>query len=323
MPRDITDRLVVYLKDAHSIEEQALTQLRHAPQVAGVPSLARMFEDHAAETEVHEQLVTDRLAAYDTAPSKVKDAVMKAGGAGFLLFAAVQPDTPGKLVAHAHSYEALELASYELLMRVAGRAGDDETVAAASRIRDQEEAMRDRLATTYDEAAAASLEKIRDDDPESRVATYLADAHALEAQAIQLLEKGPKIAGDDTLAAIYADHLEETRGQQALVEARLDAHDAPRSALKDAGLRLGALNWGTFFQTQRDTPGKLAAFAYAFEHLEIAGYELLARVAGDAGDTETVAAAERILAQERAAAVGIAGAFDRAADASLDAAGVA
>ena len=88
-------------------------------------------------------------------------------------------------------------------------------------------------------------------------------------------------------------------------------------------MRLGALNWGMFFQSHPDTPGKLAAFAFAFEHLEIAGYELLKRHAQRAGDAETVAAAETILGQERAAAERIAASFDVAAIASLRAVGVA
>ena len=82
-------------------------------------------------------------------------------------------------------------------------------------------------------------------------------------------------------------------------------------------MRAGALNWGMFFQMHPDTSGKLAAFAYAFEHLEIAGYEELERVARRVGDEETVAMAESILASERAAAQKLYGAFDRAAAASL------
>jgi ferritin-like metal-binding protein YciE len=82
-------------------------------------------------------------------------------------------------------------------------------------------------------------------------------------------------------------------------------------------MRLGALNWGGFFAAQPDTPGKLAGFAYAFEHLEIAGYEELKRVANRAGDQETVRVAERILAEERAAAKAIAANWDRAVEASL------
>jgi hypothetical protein len=46
---------------------------------------------------------------------------MRVGGVGFLLFARAQPDTTGKLLAHAYSYEHLELASYELLAQVAER----------------------------------------------------------------------------------------------------------------------------------------------------------------------------------------------------------
>jgi ferritin-like metal-binding protein YciE len=87
-------------------------------------------------------------------------------------------------------------------------------------------------------------------------------------------------------------------------------------------MRLGALNWGTFFQAQPDTPGKLAAFTFAFEHLEIGGYELLKRVASRAGDEATVQVVDRILTEERGAAEKIAAAFDRAVDASLEAQGV-
>ena len=46
---------------------------------------------------------------------------------------------------------------------------------------------------------------------------------------------------------------------------------------------MGGLNWGFFFQAQTDTPAKLAAFAYAYVHLKIAGYELLKRTALRAG----------------------------------------
>lgn len=88
-------------------------------------------------------------------------------------------------------------------------------------------------------------------------------------------------------------------------------------------MRLGALNWGMFFQAQPDTPGKLAAFAYAFEGLEIAGYELLTRVAERAGDEETAAIARRIRDEEQAMAERVAGAFDRATEASLRAQGLA
>jgi ferritin-like metal-binding protein YciE len=92
--------------------------------------------------------------------------------------------------------------------------------------------------------------------------------------------------------------------------------------LQDLAMRTGALGWGSFFQAHPDTPGKLAAFAYAFEHLEVGGYEQLKRFAERVGDVETARMAERILEQEREAAQRISAQFDRAASASLEAVGV-
>jgi ferritin-like metal-binding protein YciE len=317
----LQEQLTIYLTDAHSIEEQALQQLRTAPDIAGEPTLADVLRQHLAETEEQERSVRERLEAHGAAPSKVKDLVMRAGGAGFVLFAASQTDTPGKLTSHAFSYEHLELAAYELLMRVAERAGDTDTVELARRIRDQERAMGERLAGCFDVVVEASLQNAVRDDVQEHLNSYLADAHAIEAQAIQLLEKGPDIAGDPDLARIYSDHLTETREQQRLVEDRLHVRNSEPTAIKDAAMRLGALNWGMFFQAQPDTPGKLAAFAYAFEHLEIGGYEQLKRVAQRAGDDETIRVADYILEQERGAAERIASAFDRAVEASLEARG--
>jgi ferritin-like metal-binding protein YciE len=319
----LTEQLIKYLTDAHSIEEQALAQLRMAPRMAGDRQLADAFREHLTETEGQERRIRERLDAHDAAPSKVKDIVMQAGGVGFALFARSQPDTPGKLTAHAYSYEHLELASYELLLRVAERAGDEETVAVARAIREQERAMAERLALAFDRAAQASLAGKGSDDPREDLVKYLADAHAIEAQAIQLLERATKIAGDEELESGYREHLEETREQQRLVEERLQAVGGSPSKLKDAAMRLGALNWGVFFSSHPDTPGKLAAFAYAFEHLEIAGYELLGRVAVRAEDEETTRVAISIAAQERAAAARIAGAWDRAVEASLREVGAA
>jgi ferritin-like metal-binding protein YciE len=313
----LEEQLTTYLTDAHSIEEQALAQLRVAPRLAGDPQLAQAFRDHLAETEDQERRVRERLEARDAAPSKLKDVVMQVGGLGFALFARVQPDTPGKLTAHAFSYEHLELASYELLARVARRAGDDETAAMARAIAEQERAMGERLAAAFDRAAEASLKAKGAEDVRADVVKYLEDAHALESQSIGLLERGPSLAGDDELERGYREHLEESREQRRMVEQRLGELGASPSKLKDAALRLGSLNWGLFFQAHPDTPGKLAAFAYALEHLEIGGYELLTRVARRAGDVPTEQLAQRIIAQERAAADRIAAAWDRAAEASL------
>jgi|SRR3954447_13974817 len=320
---DIHEQLTKYLTDAHSIEEQALAQMRTAPKLAGDPQLAQAYERHLVETEGHEQTTRRLLEEREAKPSRLKDAVMALGGKGFLLFARLQPDTPGKLHAHALSYEGLEVSSYELLRRVAERAEEEDVANAARQIAAEEHEMMERLESTFDLAVDASLRALQPEDLREQLRKYLADAHAIEEQAIQLLERGPKLAGDPTLANIYSEHLEETRDHAELVQERLHALGGDSSSLKDAALRLGALNWGAFFQGHPDTPGKLAAFAHAFEYLEVGGYEQLRRVAERAADGETVETVDRILGQERAAAGRIAGAFEEAVTASLESVGVA
>jgi ferritin-like metal-binding protein YciE len=323
MPGTLSEQLVKHLTDVHSIEEQALQQLRVAPRLARDRELARAFREHLAETEDQERRVRARLEAHGADPSRMKDLIARAGGVGMVLFARSQPDTPGKLTAHAFSYEHLELAAYDLLALVAERAGDSETVEVARAIRWQEAAMAERLAAGFERAVEASLRDVAPDDLGEQVNKYLADAHAIESQAIQLLELGPKIAGQSDLADVIADHLGETRAQQEAVRERLSARGGRPSRFKDVALRGGGVNLGGFFAVQPDTPAKLAGFAFAFEHLEIAAYSQLALVARRAEDAETSELAERILGEERAAAAAVHEQFEPAVQAALAAQGVA
>jgi ferritin-like metal-binding protein YciE len=316
MPTTISDHLTAYLSDAHSIEEQALAQLRTAPDLASGERMKQAFRDHLIETEDHERSTKWLLEGRGSSPSWFKDFVMKVGGKGFILFARANPDTPGKLLAHSVSYEGLEEASYILLGTVAQESAEAEVADAAERIRLQETAMRERLEDCYDEGVDESLRALGEVELTEQVSKYLADAHAIEEQAIQLLERASG-RDDGNLTAAYKAHLAETRAQADAVEARLGTLGRDPSTMKDALMRMGAMNWTAFFEAHPDTPGKLAAFAYAFEWLEIAGYEQLKRVATRAGDTETVQLAQRIIAEERAAAEKLRGLLPEAARLSL------
>jgi ferritin-like metal-binding protein YciE len=168
----------------------------------------------------------------------------------------------------------------------------------------------------------ASLSDVDPDDLGDQLNKYLSDAHAIESQAEQMLKKAIDIGGDPKLSQDYEQHLEQTKKHKSLIEERLEARGASPNAIKDAAMKLGALNWGTFFAAQPDTPAKLAGFAYAFEHLEIASYEQLRRVAERAGDESAAGVAQMILPEERHAAETIWDGFDRAIDASLESVGV-
>jgi ferritin-like metal-binding protein YciE len=314
--RTIEDQLTKYLADVHSIEVQALAQMKAAPKLAGDGRLAVAFSAHLDETVEHERLVREELERRGADPSTLKDLAGRVGGWAMVAFARLNPDTPGKLAAHAFAYEHMELAAYELLRRTAQRARDEAVIALAEVVGGQERAMAERLSDCFDEAVDASLAQ-KGDRAAEQLASYLTDARAIEAQAAQLLQAGKRIAGVPALADAFREHLAETHEHQVLLEERLHARDARPSRFQNTALRLGAVNLGVFFAAQPDTPVKLAGFAYAFEHLEIAAYELLRRVADRAGDRETAAVAGRILVDERRAAERIAAAWDLAVDATL------
>jgi ferritin-like metal-binding protein YciE len=313
----LEEQLTKYLTDVHSIEEQALVQMRVAPKLTDDPAISSAFARHLTETEEHERAVRDCLERRGERPNRAKDLIAGLIGQGFGAFAKAQPDTPGKLVAHAFSYEHMEEAAYALLGLLAERLADSDILDLSRRIEGQEQEMAGRLQGLFDTAVDGSLRKVDRSDLAEQLNKYLADAHAIEQQALALLGRSPKLAGASELAAAYESHLDETKRHSELLETRLEARDGKRNILKDAALRLGALNWGAFFAAQPDTPAKLAGFAYAFEHLEIASYELLRRVAERAGDAETVQVAEQILGEERAAAEKLRSLFPEALDASL------
>jgi UDP-glucose 4-epimerase len=309
--RDRDEQIVKYLADVHSIELQALAQLRAAPEIAGDERLCQAFEQHLVETEGHERRVRERLEALGGEPSKLKDAAGAVGGWGMVGFAASQPDTPGKLTMHAFSFEHMELAAYELLKRLAERAGDEETARLAAEIAAEEQEMGERLEQSFDAAVEASLGEVDADRFGSALLAYLRDVHALEGQAEKLLKSGAERVDDEHLETVFRAHLGETRHHRERIAALLDERGAKPSLAKDAMLKAGGLNLTAFFGAQPDSTTKLAGFAFAFEHLEVAAYELLARVAARAGDEGVVAAAEEILAEERRAAERVAESWDR------------
>jgi UDP-glucose 4-epimerase len=309
--RDRDEQIVKYLADVHSIELQALAQLRAAPKIAGDERLSEAFEQHLIETEEQERHVRERLEALGGEPSKLKDVAGTVGGWGMVAFAASQPDTPGKLAMHAYSYEHMELAAYELLKRLAERAGDEETARMAADIAAEEGRMAERLERSFDTAVEVSLGAADPDELDSTLLAYLRDVHALEGQAETLLKASAKRVDDEHLESTFSHHLDETQHHRERIEHLLEERGAGPSLVKDAMLKAGGLNLSAFFGAQPDSTTKLAGFAFAFEHLEVAAYELLQRVAARAGDEGVVTVAEEILAEERRAAARVAQSWDR------------
>jgi ferritin-like metal-binding protein YciE len=319
MARDRQQEVIHFLSDLYSVEQQALVQMTDAPQLAGDEPLAEAFRTHEQETREHARLVGDRLEQLGGSTSALKDAVMKLGGRGFLLFARSLPETPGRLLSHACSYEAMEWAGYTMLVTMAEHAQDSQTAAVGRTIRGQEQAMRDRLAGRLGAVEALVHQGLDAEGVAPHVRKHLAEAHALERQSVKLLERSGEIARAPALEQVYHEQLDASTKHRAALEQRLDALGGSPSKIEDLALAIGGTNWSLFFQAQSDTPVKLAAFVYAFDHLRIAGYELLLRTARRAADADTEALVVQTLQTQRLVSDRLAGVFEESVLSTFDA----
>jgi ferritin-like metal-binding protein YciE len=154
---DYREELRKYLEEAHAMEEQSLQTVRAAEKAAGDPQLEALYRGHVKETEEHVRLIEERLEANGGSRSFAKDVAGRLTAAGLAVGVAGQRDTPAKLVAVAYGLESFEIASYELLRRVAERAGDRETVEAVDTILVNERQAAEKLAASYDLALERAL----------------------------------------------------------------------------------------------------------------------------------------------------------------------
>lgn len=289
-----------------------MSQLRSPPEVLGDGRLAGLFEQHLAETKEQERRLRERLQAHGAEPSTAENAAGRIDRIGAPFFIVEEPDTPAELLAHAFSYQHLEVAAYELLRLSAERAGDEATVGIAREIAEEEEAMAKRLEASFEAVVEVSLRDADQPAIELQLNRSLTGAHAIERQTLQLLDVAPKLVEDAELKRIFVEHLVETEDHLELLERRLEARQAEPSKAKDAALRFGGRSAGAFFSDQADPAAKLTGFAFALEHLESAAYELLAGMARRAGDRKTEAVATWIAAEEREAARKLGSNLDRA-----------
>jgi ferritin-like metal-binding protein YciE len=154
-------------------------------------------------------------------------------------------------------------------------------------------------------------------DLQSQLVKHLDEAYAMEQNVLRMLDGMIKTTDDPTILDALEHHRAETQGHAELMRGRLEAHGATPSAVREVGGIVGALVKLPLDLVRGDKAGRNARDAFATEHMEIASYELLERIARRTGDEETVQACQQIKAQEQAMAQRIAETWDLVVEQSL------
>jgi ferritin-like metal-binding protein YciE len=146
---------------------------------------------------------------------------------------------------------------------------------------------------------------------------HIDEAYAMETNVSRMLDGMISTTDDPEILAVLEQHRTQTERHAGRMRARLEAHDATPSGVRQVGGMVAALAKMPLDLIRGEKAGRNARDGYATEHMEIASYELLRRIAERAGDEETAQAAAEIIADEQAMAKFISDNWDRFAELSL------
>ncbi|AIX72358.1 MAG: DUF892 family protein [Mixta calida] len=133
--------------------------------------------------------------------------------------------------------------------------------------------------------------------------SWLRDAHAMEKQAEEMLEKmSARLEHYPDLKSRLQQHIEETRQQQQMLQQVIDRQDTSNSTMKDMMGKVAAMGQAVGGMFASDEVVKGAISGYVFEQFEIACYTSLIAAAELAGDHEGARVFEQIREQEKAMA---------------------
>jgi ferritin-like metal-binding protein YciE len=154
-------------------------------------------------------------------------------------------------------------------------------------------------------------------DLDTKLHDYLHDAHAMEKSVLRQLGSLMGTTKDAQLQAALEQHRGVTKQQIARLEERLEAHNEDPSSPADMGAEFTAFFRALANILRSDKPVRNAKDVFVTEHLEIAAYEALERLALSARDPETARVARENRAEEEEMARTVSESWDRVVDEML------
>ena len=152
-------QLIKHIDEAHAMEQNVLPMLDGMISTTDDPGILDALEHHKVQTQQHADRMAQRLEAHGAAPSTVKQIGGVLGALAKLPLDFVRGEKAGRNARDAYATEHLEIASYELLRRIAQKAGDEETARAAQEIIVEEAAMAKLIEENWDRFAELSLQE--------------------------------------------------------------------------------------------------------------------------------------------------------------------
>ena len=159
MATQLEEQLIKHLDEAHAMEQNVLRMLDGMISTTDDPELLDALEHHKMQTQRHADLMVRCLEAHDASPSMVRQAGGILQALAKLPLDLVRGEKAGRNARDGFATEHLEIASYELLRRIAEKAGDEETAKAATEIIVEEKQMADTISANWDRFVELSLKE--------------------------------------------------------------------------------------------------------------------------------------------------------------------
>ncbi|OAP39140.1 hypothetical protein AU381_08545 [Sinorhizobium glycinis] len=141
-----SDNLQAWLRDAHAMEEQAITMLTsQSRRLENYPELKARIDRHLQETRDQAAMLKRCLERLHGGTSTVKDISGKIVAIGQGLSGLFVSDEVVKGSLASYTFEHMEIASYKILIAAADFAGDQETKRVCETILQQEVEMAEWL----------------------------------------------------------------------------------------------------------------------------------------------------------------------------------
>src|SRR5438046_6207586 len=157
--QQLKDQLVKHIDEALAMEQNVLRMVDDMISSTDDDEIKSELRQLKLESEQHAERLEKRLAVHEASPSTVREAAGIMNALMMGVVARVRSERAGRNARDGYATEHFEIASYQLLERVALRAGDEETAEVARQNRADEEKMAKKIDANWDKFVELSLKE--------------------------------------------------------------------------------------------------------------------------------------------------------------------